>query len=269
MKQYEYQIVDIEKLKPYEKNSRTHSSEQIKQIMDSIKAFGFTNPLLIDDDFNLIAGHGRLEAVKQPNKVDFVENPILELPCIIVSGLSEMEQKALVIADNKIALNAGWDIEILGQELFELENANFDISLIGFNEDEVLELLGEFEEVGSIGERSQDNTYTQKIVTPIYEIKGEKPKIEDCVDDSKVLEKIKMIEASNIPQEQKDFLKKTAYRFMDFHFANIAEYYAHSSKEVQELMENLALVIIDYDKAIEEGYVKLTKSIEESASDDE
>lgn len=147
MKQYEYQIIEIEKLKPYEKNSRTHSTEQIKQIMDSIKAFGFTNPLLIDDDFNLIAGHGRLEAINQLNKVDFAEKPILEIPCIIVSGLSETEKKALVIADNKIALNAGWDIEVLGQELFELENANFDMSLTGFNAEELVELLGEFEDI--------------------------------------------------------------------------------------------------------------------------
>lgn len=166
MKQYEYQIIEIEKLKPYEKNSRTHSTEQIKQIMDSIKAFGFTNPLLIDDDFNLIAGHGRLEAVKQLNKVDFAENPILEIPCIVVSGLSETEKKALVIADNKIALNAGWDIEVLGQELFELENANFDMSLTGFNAEELVELLGEFEDISVInkknGQSINDNEWEEE-----------------------------------------------------------------------------------------------------------
>lgn len=145
LKKYKHQIIEIKKLKPYSKNSRTHSTEQIKQIMESIKAFGFTNPLLIDDDFNLIAGHGRLEAIKQLNQVEFANNPILELPCIIVSGLSEMEQKALVIADNKIALNAGWDMKILGEELFELENANFDMSLTGFNENELVEILGEFD----------------------------------------------------------------------------------------------------------------------------
>lgn len=138
---YNYEMIELGKIKPYEKNSRTHSTEQIKQIMESIKEFGFTNPLLIDKDFNLIAGHGRLEAVKQLNMVDFKSNPVQKVPCIMIDGLSEMQKKALVIADNKIALNAGWDFDILGQELLELENCNFDLNLTGFNAHELLEIF--------------------------------------------------------------------------------------------------------------------------------
>lgn len=146
MKTYEFNFVAIDEIAPYEKNSRTHNTSQIKQIMESIKAFGFTNPLLIDEDFNLIAGHGRLEAIKQLNTVDFKDNPVKEVPCIVVSGLNEVERKALVIADNKIALNAGWDMDILGQELLEIEEANFDMDLIGFSESELANILGDFEE---------------------------------------------------------------------------------------------------------------------------
>lgn len=96
MKNYEYKKIDINKIKPYGKNARVHSTEQIDQIMNSIKTYGFTNPLLIDESGGLIAGHGRLEAVKQLNKVDFKDNPLVELPSIILTGLSEADKRALL-----------------------------------------------------------------------------------------------------------------------------------------------------------------------------
>ena len=138
---YQIKNVKVSDLKPYDKNARTHSAEQVSQIMQSIKEFGFTNPLLIDSNYNLIAGHGRLEAIKRLNKVDFAKMPILELPCVICEGLSEAQIKALVIADNKIALNAGWDLDLLADELRELDNIGFDLDLTGFGNGEVDELI--------------------------------------------------------------------------------------------------------------------------------
>lgn len=139
MKEYQYTKINIDKIKPYDKNARTHSTKQVEQIMNSIKAYGFTNPLLIDENNNLIAGHGRLEAVKQLNRVDFKNNPLMELPAIIIEGLSEADKKALIIADNQIALNAGWDYEILSQELNELADISYDLDLLAFdNIDELL-----------------------------------------------------------------------------------------------------------------------------------
>lgn len=136
---HEFKKISISEIKPYDRNARTHSTEQIKQIMDAIKEWGFTNPLLIDEQGNLIAGHGRLEAVKQLNKVDFKDEPILELPAIVVKGLSDSQKKALIIADNQIALNAGWDYEVLALELKELESVNYDLDLLAFdNVDELL-----------------------------------------------------------------------------------------------------------------------------------
>ena len=140
---YQIKNVKVSDLKPYGKNARTHSAEQVAQIMQSIKEFGFTNPLLIDSNYNLIAGHGRLEAIKRLNKVDFAKMPILELPCVICEGLSEAQIKALVIADNKIALNAGWDLDLLADELRELDSIGFDLDLTGFDKDEISELFGE------------------------------------------------------------------------------------------------------------------------------
>ena len=139
MRDYQYIKINIDKINPYEKNARTHGNKQLEQIMNSIKAYGFTNPLLIDENNNLIAGHGRLEAVKQLNRVDFKNNPLMELPAIIIEGLSEADKKALIIADNQIALNAGWDYEILSEELNELADINYDLDLLAFdNIDELL-----------------------------------------------------------------------------------------------------------------------------------
>ena len=138
-KDYQYTKINIDEIKPYERNARIHSSKQIKQIMEAIKAFGFTNPLLIDDENILIAGHGRLEAVKQLNIIDFKDNPLKELPAIIITGLSEADKKALIIADNKIAENASWDYDLLQAEFQELEAINYDLDLMGFdNLDEIM-----------------------------------------------------------------------------------------------------------------------------------
>lgn len=140
-KDYHYTKIDIDKIKPYGNNARVHNSKQVNQIMESIKQFGFTNPLLIDNENNLIAGHGRLEAVKQLNRIDFKDNPLKELPAIVITGLSDADKKALIIADNKIAENASWDYEALALELKELESVNYDISNIGFSEEEFAEIF--------------------------------------------------------------------------------------------------------------------------------
>lgn len=117
---------------PYARNSRTHNEEQIAQIMASIKEFGFTNPILIGNDNVIIAGHGRLLAAQ---RLGLKEVPIIRLP-----DLTETQRKALVIADNKIAMNAGWDEEMLALEMKELEENDFNLDILGFSEDELKEL---------------------------------------------------------------------------------------------------------------------------------
>ena len=132
--QHDYIQVDINAIKPYENNARLHSSIQINQIMQSIKEFGFTNPLIIDTESNLIAGHGRLEALKQLNKIDFKDNPILNVSCIQVKDLSDTQKRALCLADNQIALNSTWDNEKLQDELEKLANENFNFDYLGFDD---------------------------------------------------------------------------------------------------------------------------------------
>lgn len=115
-----------ESLIPYAMNSRTHSESQVLQIAASIKEFGFTNPILIDEGNGLIAGHGRLMAAQVLG--------LEQVPCIVLSGLSPAQKTAYVIADNKLALNATWDYELLNAELTALTDLNFDIALTGFDE---------------------------------------------------------------------------------------------------------------------------------------
>jgi ParB family transcriptional regulator, chromosome partitioning protein len=112
---------------PYVNNSRTHSEEQVKQIAASIKEFGFTNPILIDENKGVIAGHGRLLAA---GKI-----ALAEVPTIVLEGLTEAQRKAYVIADNQIALNSGWDIDTLRVEIERLSELDFDLDLIGFDAD--------------------------------------------------------------------------------------------------------------------------------------
>ena len=134
----------VQDLIPYINNSRTHSEEQVNQIVASINEFGFTNPLLIDEKDNIIAGHGRLMASKKLG--------MEQVPCIVLKGLTEAQKKAYIIADNKMALNAGWDDELLKIELENLKELDFDLELTGFDVDELDDILGKNEEETEIVE---------------------------------------------------------------------------------------------------------------------
>ena len=128
---YNHTVAKVEDLIPYALNSRTHSDEQVAQLAASIREFGFTNPVLVDEKNNLIAGHGRLLAARKL-KLD-------KVPAVVVTGLDDRKRRALVIADNKLALNAGWDEEALRVELEDL-GGDFG-ELMGFSEDELVAIL--------------------------------------------------------------------------------------------------------------------------------
>ena len=148
--------MQVEQLKvgdliPYVNNSRTHSDEQVMQVASSIKEFGFTNPILIDDDGGIIAGHGRLMAAK---KLD-----IDEVPCIRLGYLSEAQRKAYVIADNKLALNSGWDNDLLKIELMQLDSIDFDLNLTGFDLSELANIFDPVTEEIELKEQAYSETF--------------------------------------------------------------------------------------------------------------
>jgi DNA modification methylase len=129
----------LDRLKPYERNARTHSAEQVAQIAASIVEFGFTNPILVDSGDGIIAGHGRLQAAR--------ELGLSTVPVVVLDHLSDRQRRAYVLADNQLALNAGWDLELLRTELQDLVADDFDLSVIGFSDEELEDLLPEVEEV--------------------------------------------------------------------------------------------------------------------------
>ena len=151
--------------------------------------------------------------------------------------------------------------------LKELDSGGLDMDLTGFDMDALDELM-------TTEESSKDDIYTNKIVAPIYEPKGERPAIADMIDRSKTDELMKQIKEATLPNEVAEFLRFAAERHTKFHFRNIAEFYCHADKPTQDLMEKSALIIIDFKKAIENGFVHLTErlgqiaDIEESEGED-
>ena len=139
----DFELVDINKLIPYVNNARTHSREQIQKLRSSLREFGFVNPVIIDKEYNVIAGHGRISAAK--------EEGIQQVPCVYVDYLTEAQKKAYILADNRMALDAGWDDELLAVEMEELQNLGFDLGLTGFDEKELADLFATDEEAEDDG----------------------------------------------------------------------------------------------------------------------
>ena len=226
----------IKELKPYKKNAKKHPKTQVEQIANSIKEFGFTQPVLIDKDNNVVAGHGRVLGAKKAG--------LKEVPTLCLEDLTEEQIKAYRLADNKLN-ESDWDDVLLQQSLDEIDGIN--MSLFGF---------GLVEE-----QKEEEKRYTAKTAIPQYEPKGEEPDISELVDISKTKQLLEAIENSGVTKKQKQFLRFAAYRHLCFNYSKIAEYYCHQSKEMQELMEDSALVIIDFDDAIAKGYVQLSKQV--------
>lgn len=155
--------IEIESLLPYARNSRTHSDEQTAQIAASIKEFGFTNPVLIDNGNQIIAGHGRVLAARKLQ--------LKVVPCIRLGYLTETQKKAYVIADNKLALNSGWDDEMLALEIAELKDEDFDIDLLGFTDDELAGLAEQIvDEVEGLTDEDEVPELPEEPVTRLGDI---------------------------------------------------------------------------------------------------
>lgn len=243
--QISFEIRNVKDLVPYARNARTHSAEQIERVAKSIKEFGFLNPVIISDDNGILAGHCRVLAAQKLG--------LEKVPCVLENHLTDAQKRAYILADNKLALDAGWDEELLRLEFEELRGG-VDLELTGFSQDEIDALFEDSIE-------DEENPYTDKINVPQYEIQGTNPALTKCFDDTKAKELIAELETADITEEERDFLTKAAYRHIAFNYANVAEYYAHASKEVQSLMEKSALVIIDFDNAMRNGFVRLSKEL--------
>ena len=156
----EMQLVPVAKLVPYVNNARTHSPEQINKLRSSLREFGFINPVIIDRDFGVIAGHGRILAAK--------EEGITEVPCVFADHLTDAQKKAYIIADNRMAMDAGWDEELLRVEIEALQAEDFDLALTGFDEKELSKLFDD----GTEGEED-DFDVTAELEKPVFSKPGD------------------------------------------------------------------------------------------------
>jgi len=242
---------DTNNLIPYARNAKIHTDEQITKIAASIREFGFMSPIVLDKDDTILAGHGRVLAAKKLG--------MKEVPAVQAEHLSEAQRKAYILADNRTAEeHSGWDNELLKIELEELEELDFNIDdIMSFSFDDVDE------------QPTDDEKYTAKVEAPLYEPKEiAPPPVHELFNDSKAASLIESIERAEAPDEVKTFLKAAAQRHTRFRYDRIAEYYSHASKEVQELMEESALVIIDFNKAVEHGFAKLANNLRKELPDE-
>lgn len=243
--------VERSKLKRYERNAMIHSDAQVAQIAASIEEFGWTNPVLVDEHQEIIAGHGRIAAAERLG--------IEEVPVIVLAGLSDEQKKAYRLADNKIPLNAGWDDELLKLEFAELLDSGFDISLTGFSQLEIDDLLVEADSTSE----GDEERYTAKIDSPVYEPSESVPEVTELYDEEKTQRLVNDIRSASLPADVERFLLAAAERHTVFNFNKIADYYSHAPENIQALFEASALVIVDYQQAIEHGFVHMTKRMVE------
>ena len=261
----EIEMLAVERLVPYAKNAKKHDDRQVAAIAGSIREFGFTNPVLIDGQDGIIAGHGRVLAARLAG--------LAEIPCIRLAHLTDAQRRAYILADNRLAeTGGGWDADMLAAEVEAIDWE--ELESFKLEDMDLAEILKDVDGEGTAENCESENIYTQKIVAPVYEPKGDCPSIPDLFDRKKTAGLIAEIERAEIPEDVAQFLKLAAERHTAFHFARIAEFYCHASPQVQDLMEKSGMVIIDFKKAIEYGFVHMTKQLgklaelEESEADD-
>jgi len=235
----------ISQIKLNYKNPRVIKDGNFKKLVKSIKGFPEMlelRPIVVDEDMIILGGNMRFRAC--------IEAGLKEVPVTIAKGLTEEQKREFVIKDN--ASFGEWEWDVLANEwnTQELDDWGIDVWQ-------------------NIDDEKSDDKYTKAITIPVYETKNEKPEITDLFDTQKADELIEKIKEADISQDELMFLSHAALRHTVFNYSKIADFYAHSSKEVQELMEQSALVIIDFDKAIENGFVTLTDYLMEIQKDDE
>lgn len=241
MKDFELQLeyIEVGKLQPYERNNKKHTDEDVSEIAKSIEKYGFNDPIGLYGKNIIVEGHGRLEAAKKLG--------LEKVPCVRLDHMTDKERREYAILHNKTAELAEYDFDNLKLELEDLDLSDFDFSFLD--------------------DKKKDNPYTSKIKIPQYEIHGEAPSLFELIDEDKTIDLETEIKVSRVTEAEKEFLLKAAQRHRVFNYRNIAEYYAQASPEMQDLMEKSALVIIDYEDAIANGYVRLSERLKRLRDD--
>lgn len=250
------QYVDFKELNHFQGDLKSISKEKFTELKQSLIKDGLPLALhiWIDDKGKkwTLDGHHRVLAFKALSGEGYFIPPI---PVNVVNAKNRKEAAKIVLIAN--SRHARMDDTSLSNFMIDMDLQLPEIELLDLIDID----MSIFDQESKDGSESGEDIYSNKIESPIYTPKGPKPKITDLYDKSKTDKLISDIECSSLSDDEKEFLKLAAQRHIVFNYQNIAEYYSHSDKSTQDLMENSALVIIDYNKAIELGFVKLTKDI--------
>jgi len=256
MENTEIKIVPITTLKINDENPRTIRSEKFQKLVQSIKEFPEMlklRPVIINNENVVLGGNMRLRAC--------LEAGLTEVPTINVGGLSEEKQQEFIIKDN---VSFGeWDWNILANNWDVIKLNDWSVAIPGFTEIPVTPSIN-----GDTTEKSTEGKYTRKVEAPTYEPSENMPSISELCDSTKYNEMVKQINSAKVSDEIKMFLIRAAGRHIVFDYSKIADFYSISDKAVQDLMEKSALVIIDFDKAIENGFVQLSQAVADQFSEE-
>jgi hypothetical protein len=244
-------MVALGNLSDHPKNRNQHSPEQIQRLAKMYQYHGIRHPIIVSKlSGHIVAGHGRKLAGKKAG--------LEAMPVVYQDFADETAEYAFIQADNAIALWAELDLSGINSDLPEL-GPDFDIDMLGI----------EAFDLDMADKDLEESIYTDKIEIPIYEPKGERPDTRELFELEKFTELLEEINDSDLPEDIKTFLSFAAHRHIVFNYEKIAEYYAHADEKIQNLMERSALVIIDFDKAIENGFAVLSEKIAEAYLDEQ
>lgn len=235
----------VSDLIPYGKNAKKHDETQVANVANSIRRFGWQQPIVVDERDVVVIGHCRLLAAKKLG--------LTEVPVTVASGLTDDEIRELRIADNKTN-ESPWDLGLLAEDIEGLDFDGFELDLV--TAPSVENLMGD------------DERYTKETRVPQYEPKGDISPVTSLIDHGKADALLAEIESADITDDQKEFLRLAAYRHCRIDFEAVADYYVHQDEHMQRLMERSALVIIDYDDAIANGYTTMHDTLEQMLEDD-
>lgn len=257
-------IEPIEKLVPNPKNPNKHPSDQIALLARIIKATGWRQPITVSTRSGFIVkGHGRLMAAKEAG--------LAEVPVDYQNYATEAEEYADLVADNRLAELSEIDQAMLSDIFKGIDTDEIPIELTGYTAEQIGELEKALQGIEDDGTGLDAEKYTDKTDVPQYEVTGKAVTLAECVDKDRADEFLREIEAAKgLTAEERDFLKLAATRFYAFNYKNVAEYYANTaSPAMQRHMEKMALVIIDFDDAIKNGYVVLSKDLTAAMKNDD
>ena len=246
MNELKIEYISPDELTPYENNARKHTPVDIEGIKKSILDVGFLDPIGVWGEKNLIVeGHGRQIAAKELH--------LEKVPVIRLDQLTDEQRREYTIRHNRSAEMSEWNFDVLEKELAQLAIDGIEMGDLNFT----------FDFDGEEKPNVTDGFYTDAVNLPQYEPEGECPDVADLIDIQKYNELYKKIEEADIDYEIKQFLYYAAARHIGFNYKVIANFYAHQDKEVQELMEDSALVLIDINDAIRNGYAELSERLDE------